>query len=131
MSNKEKISSDEIKAFIGEGTTFKGVLMYEGTIRIDGRVEGEIITEGNLVVGKNAVVEAEIKVGKISINGKVVGSIIAKDVVEIHSSGRVYGDIRTPALVIEEGVIFQGNCQMEKDQKKFPLVGITESKNKL
>ncbi|OGL43765.1 MAG: hypothetical protein A2161_07065 [Candidatus Schekmanbacteria bacterium RBG_13_48_7] len=128
MSNKEKISSDEIKAFVGEGTTFKGVLMYEGTIRIDGRVEGEIITDGNLVVGKTAVVEAEIKVGKISISGKVVGSITAKEVVEIHPSGKVYGDIRTPALIIEEGVIFQGNCEMEKEQIKLPLIGIKESK---
>ena len=130
MSKQDKIASDEIKAFVGEGTTFKGVLMYEGTIRIDGRVEGEIITDGNLVVGKNAVVEAEIKVGKISITGKVVGSITAKKVVEIHPSGRVYGDIKTPALIIEEGVIFQGNCQMEKDQKKLPLIGIKESKIK-
>ena len=128
MTKPDKISSDDIKAFIGEGTTFKGVLMYEGTIRIDGRVEGEIITEGNLVIGKSAVVEAEIKVGKISISGKVVGSIHAKEVVEIHPTGKVYGDIRTPALIIEEGVIFQGNCQMEPEQKKMPLIGIKEAK---
>jgi len=105
-------SRGEIKAFLGEGTSFKGVLAFEGTVRIDGKLEGEIITEDTLIIGEKAVVNAEINAGSVAISGKVTGDITAKERIDIHSTGEVYGNIQTPILTIEEGVIFQGNCNM-------------------
>ena len=101
---------------------------YDGEAEgdIDGRIEGEINTTGNLIIGKNAVVEADIKVGTISVSGKVVGSIHAKGNITLHQSAKVYGNLFTPALTMEEGVFFQGNCQMEENVKKIPLLEIPE-----
>jgi len=123
---KERTTNNrgEIKAFLGEGTDFKGVLAFEGTVRIDGKLEGEIITNDTLIIGERAVVNAEINVGCVAISGKVTGNITAKERIDIHSTGEVYGDIQTPVLTIEEGVIFQGNCNMRKtEEKKAPYGG--------
>ena len=114
---------EDLRAFLGEGTNFKGVLAFEGTVRIDGKLEGEVVTEDTLIVGEKAIINAEINVGKIAISGKVTGNINAKDRVDIHSSGEVYGNIQTKILTIEEGVIFQGHCEMGNiEEKKLPYV---------
>ena len=110
-------SRNEIKAFLGEGTNFKGVLAFEGTVRIDGKLEGEIITNDTLIVGERAVINAELNIGSVSISGKVTGDIHAKERIDIHASGEVYGNIVSPILTIEEGVIFQGNCDMRKPEE--------------
>jgi cytoskeletal protein CcmA (bactofilin family) len=113
----------DLKAFLGEGTSFKGVLAFEGTVRIDGKLEGEIITNDTLIIGEKAIVNAELNVGCIALSGKVTGNITAKERVDVHSSGEVYGNIKTPILTIEEGVIFQGQCDMRNiDEKKLPYV---------
>ncbi len=103
---------EELKAFLGEGTDFKGVLAFQGTVRIDGKLEGEIVSEDTLIVGERAVINASINIGSMSISGKVTGDITAKERIDIHASGKVYGNLQTPVLTIEEGVIFQGNCNM-------------------
>lgn len=123
---KTKTGDGEINAFVGEGAAIKGTLTFQGTVRIDGRVEGEIISEGNLIIGKNAVIEARIQVSGVSVSGKVVGSIHAKKNIILHTSARVYGNLYTPSLIMEEGVFFQGNCQMEENVQKVPLLEIPE-----
>ena len=115
MAKKESTSVSplgEINAFLGEGTEFKGILAFEGTVRIDGRLEGEILTKDTLIVGERAVLNAEINVGTIIISGKITGNITAGERLEINSTGQVFGNIKTPTLVIAEGVIFQGSCEM-------------------
>lgn len=102
----------EIKAFLGEGTDFKGILTFEGTVRIDGQMEGEIFTKDTLVIGETAVVNAEINVNNIAISGVVRGNINATGKVEVHRPGKLFGNVKTPCLFIEEGVIFEGNCSM-------------------
>ena len=96
--NERSSAPKEINAFLGESTTFKGLLSFEGTVRIDGKVEGEIVTKDTLVVGEKAEIKAEIKVGTVIINGKVYGNIVATERIEIRSAA--------------EGVIFNGKCQM-------------------
>lgn len=114
---------EELKAFLGEGTTFKGVLAFEGTVRIDGKLEGEVITEDTLIVGEKAIINAEINVGIVVISGKLTGNITAKERVDIHASGEVNGNINTKILTVEEGVIFQGHCNMRgSEDKKIPYV---------
>jgi len=105
----------EIKAFLGEGTDFKGILTFEGTVRIDGQMEGEIYTKDTLIVGESAVVNAEINVNTIAISGVVRGNINAADKIEVHRPGKLFGNVKTPSLYIEEGVIFEGNCSMTYD----------------
>lgn len=110
----------EITTLLGRGATFEGKLTFEGTVRIDGRFKGEVFTDDTLVIGEGAVVEAEIEVGDVIIQGTVVGNITAKRSIEIHAPGRVKGDLHTPQLQIDKGVIFEGRSFMEAATTQRP-----------
>lgn len=113
-----KKGSGELNGFLDRGATFKGELEFEDTMRIDGRFNGKIMSKNELIVGESAHIEGDVHVGRIAISGTVVGRIVAEQRVEIHRNGKVFSDIDTPALVIEEGAIFQGNCTMgDRDRK--------------
>lgn len=114
--DKEKAGTDfgEVKAFLGEGTEFKGVLSFEGTVRIDGALEGEILGEDLLIVGEPAVVKAEIDVGTAVVSGQITGNIRARHRVELLAPSSVMGTIRTPSLVVAAGATFNGNCEMAR-----------------
>ncbi len=110
---------ETFNAFLGEGTSFKGVLTFEGTVRIDGKMEGEIITKDTLVVGEAATVSAVIRAGVVVISGTVRGDVIVEKKVEILATGKLFGNITTPSLSIEEGVIFEGSCSMAKARENI------------
>ena len=116
---REKLSanSEEIIAFLGKGTEFKGVITYDGTVRIDGRVEGEVITKGTLVVGESAVIDAEITAGTVVSGGRINGNITASTKVHLLAPAVLNGSIRTPVLIVDEGVKFNGNCEMGKPEE--------------
>ncbi len=103
----------EITTLLGRDATFEGKLTFDGTVRIDGRFKGEVFSEDVLVIGEGAVVEAEIEIGDIIIRGTVIGNIKATRSIEMHAPGRVKGDVNTPMLQIEKGVIFEGRSFME------------------
>ena len=103
----------EINTLLGKGSEFEGKLTFEGTVRVDGKLSGEIFSDDVLVVGEGAELHAEVDIGEIIIQGLVVGNIRAKRAVEIHAPGKVRGDITTPSLQIDKGVIFEGKCFME------------------
>lgn len=103
----------EINTLLGRGSEFEGKLTFEGTVRIDGKIKGEIFSDDILVVGEGAEVQCEISVGVIIVEGNVTGNIRAKRAVELHAPARVKGNIVTPSLFIDKGVIFEGNCKME------------------
>jgi cytoskeletal protein CcmA (bactofilin family) len=107
-----KGKSGELNGFLDRGATFRGELEFEDTMRIDGKFNGKIHSKNELIVGESAHIEGDIHVGRVAISGTVVGKIVADTRVEIHRNGKVYSDIETPALIIEEGAIFQGNCVM-------------------
>jgi cytoskeletal protein CcmA (bactofilin family) len=106
-------SAQPVTTLLGKGSEFEGKLSFEGTVRVDGKLTGEIFTDDVLIVGEGAEVNAEVTVGAIVVQGIVRGNITAKRSVEIHSPGRVRGNINTPSLLIEKGVFFDGHCQME------------------
>ena len=110
-------SKDEINAILGRETEFEGKLSFKGTVRLDGPFTGEIFTEGTLIVGESAVIKSDIHVSHIIISGEIRGNIIADSRIEIHAPGKVFGNIQAPAVVIEEGVIFEGNCKMQKTDR--------------
>ena len=103
----------EINALLGRGTEFTGKLTFEGKVRIDGKFSGEIFTDDVLIIGEGADVRAEIEVSTLIIKGGVVtGNVKATEMVEIHAPGRLFGNIVSPALYIDKGVIFEGSCKM-------------------
>src|SRR5262245_40141069 len=103
----------EINTLLGRGSEFEGKLTFEGTVRIDGKIKGEIFSDDILVVGEGAEVQCEVSVGVIIVEGNVTGNIRAKRAVELHAPARVKGNIVTPSLFIDKGVIFEGSCKMD------------------
>jgi cytoskeletal protein CcmA (bactofilin family) len=106
-------TSEEISAYLGKQTLFEGKMTFEGVFRLDGKFEGEIFESGTLIVGEAASVKGKVGLHTIIINGIVEGEIYAKVRVEIHSTGKVYGNLYAPILTIIEGGIFEGHCKME------------------
>lgn len=103
----------EISTLLGRGSEFEGKLTFEGTVRIDGVLKGEVFSDDVLIIGEGAQVDAEINIGEIIIQGTVTGNIRAKRSIEVLAPGRVNGDLTTPSLQIEKGVIFEGRSFME------------------
>lgn len=104
----------EITTLLGRGSEFEGKLTFEGTVRIDGRLKGQVFSDDVLIIGEGAYVEAEIDIGEVIIQGTVVGNIRASRGIEIHAPGRVKGDLTTPSLQIDKGVVFEGRSFMEE-----------------
>lgn len=117
--DKERVGADfgEIRAFLGEGTQFKGVLSFAGAVRVDGQLEGEIVGEEVLIIGEPGQVKAEIEVGTLVVSGRIQGTITAKQRVELLGPSRVTGTIRTPCLVVAEGALFNGSCEMTSPEE--------------
>ncbi len=113
MLNKGK-KEIEIKAFLGEGTEFEGKLIFTGAVRLDGKFKGEILGKGTLVVGQGARIEADINVDSLMVGGDVRGAVEVRERMEIDTTGKFYGNVKTGIFIIHEGGLFEGNCQMEK-----------------
>jgi len=111
------VATSDLNALLGRGSEFDGKLTFEGTVRIDGKFTGTIITNDVLVVGEGAKISAEINCGTIIVHGEVNGNIRAKSLVEFHQPAKVRGNVETPSLMIEKGVIFEGQCKMEAGGK--------------
>lgn len=112
LSKKKEI---EIKAFLGEGTEFEGKLIFTGAVRLDGKFKGEIIGQGTLIVGQGAGIEADIHVDSLMVAGGVRGTVEVRERMEIDTTGKFLGNIKTNIFVIHEGGLFEGNCQMARD----------------
>ncbi len=102
----------DISAFVGKGVEFKGTISYSGTVKIDGYLDGEIHTDGVLLIGEEAVVQAKITAGTIVCKGKVTGDVVAKDSVKLRAPAVMNGSVKTPALSMEDGVLFNGALEM-------------------
>jgi len=118
--NSVSLKTDDITTVLGKGSEFEGKLQFEGTLRIEGVFSGEIHSDSVLVVGEGAKVSAEIDIGTIIINGEVRGNVRAKNGVEIRQPGRLLGNMQSPSLIIEQGVVFEGSCKMENLNAKTP-----------
>ncbi|THJ21146.1 MAG: polymer-forming cytoskeletal protein [Nitrospira sp. CG24E] len=97
---------------LGKGAEFRGIVSLDGTLRVDGRVEGEIHTTGTLIVGEHAVIEGIVSAGIVMNSGKINGTVTALEKIHILKPGVLVGDIRTPVIAIEEGSHFHGMCDM-------------------
>jgi cytoskeletal protein CcmA (bactofilin family) len=112
LFQKPEEETDAWSGFIEQGVRVEGRLELAGVFRIDGQVEGTILSERGLILGENARVAGEIHGNHVSIEGRFKGVIFATGRVEIHAKAVVSGEIHTPCLVLESGGIFDGNCHM-------------------
>ena len=112
--------NDTLNGFVDTGCTIRGELEFENSFRIDGRVVGGVRSRAELVVGKECTVEGEVEVARCLVGGQVRGTIRASEQVVLHPSARVWADIQTPALVMEEGAFLEGKVNMEKAGKIPP-----------
>ena len=130
---KENMKKDDaqIKAYMGEDTVFNGSLTFDGTVRIDGKFEGQVITDDTLIVGETGHLVAEISAGTVICMGRVEGTVMASKKVEIHSTSKVVGNVKSPDLYIELGGVLDGTCDMTgKESKIIPLVKTEEKEKK-
>ena len=129
FSSKKKSSSvgtNDIETIIGKNTQFKGILSGDGNIRIDGSLDGEISSTGDVVIGDQGNVTATIKASNVLISGAVTGNVIANTKLEITSTGKLFGDVKAAVLSIAEGASFKGNSNMEATK----VVAVEEKKTK-
>jgi cytoskeletal protein CcmA (bactofilin family) len=110
-------SDGKIDTIVGRETEFKGTLTSSGIIRIDGKVDGEIIHQGDIAVGESGSVTADIKARNITVAGTVSGNVDASGKLELLSSARLCGDISVATLVIGEGAVFKGSSEMKANEK--------------
>lgn len=109
---KARTTSGELNGFLDAGSHIKGDLHFEDTFRIDGKLTGAVISEGDLIIGAGGEVNGEIRTSRVFISGTVKGRIQVSRRVEITAQGRVFAEIDTPSLVMEDGALLEGNCTM-------------------
>jgi cytoskeletal protein CcmA (bactofilin family) len=100
-------------SLLGKNARFKGTIMFEGTARIDGRLEGDISTDGILVIGEEAVVEGNIVARTVICAGSITGDIVASERVELVAPAVLTGHVKTPRLSLQEGVSFLGTSEVQ------------------
>ena len=106
MTGKAKTGA--LNGFLDSGARFEGTLSFDDVFRIDGHFRGVVVSESELVVGDRAVLEGEVRVGRLAVSGTIRGVIHARERVEVHAGARIFAEIHTPALVVEEGAVLQG-----------------------
>lgn len=110
-------NTEKLESFIGTNSVFKGNVDTQGTLRIDGVVEGNIAADW-VIIGEKAQIKGDIAARGIIVGGKVEGNLKAKEVIEVKNKGHVLGEIMSKKLVIAEGGIFEGRSLMPREDVK-------------
>jgi len=108
----KKKKSDNLDAIIGMDTCLEGDIKSSDSLRVDGKVKGNMVVEGYVIIGKGAKIEGDIECNCANVSGKVTGNITAKNELSLHSESVIIGDIKTKNLLIETGAVFDGKCNM-------------------
>ena len=134
VSESESLARDikegTLSGFVGNGTTLTGEANFKGMLRVDGHLSGRVSSQdGTLIVSTGGQVDADVEVSVAQIYGTVVGNVTATKRIELGRVAKVTGDIQTPALVIEQGAVFEGSCRMQqiKDAQAAQQDGRTAS----
>ena len=109
---KKDADLSRLDTLIGNGTILEGTLTSRESICIEGTVRGKVLCEGSVIVGPKGRVDADIYAETVLVGGEVNGNIVSKSKLEITTNGKLRGDIKTGSLIIAEGVLFEGKCQM-------------------
>ena len=113
-SKEPSRGSSDLTAFIDEGSEIEGKYTFNGTVMLNGKFSGEIVSSDSLIIGEKGVVNATVRAGIVLINGEVIGNVFASERIELRGTARVYGDVEAPVIVVEEGVLFEGHCKNTK-----------------
>lgn len=117
----EPVTSGMINTLIGNKSRIEGMLFASEATRLDGELQGKIISESTVIIGESGVVKGDIKAVEILVAGTVYGNLWAEQRIEITETGRVRGDLFTKTLVIGEGASFRGNCNMEMPDENLAI----------
>ena len=109
---------ETLNGFVDSGCTIRGELEFKTSFRIDGRVEGTIRSKAELVIGEGGSVEGEIDVARCLVGGEVRGTIRASEQAHLHATAKVWADVHSPALVMEDGAVLEGSVSMEPKEVK-------------
>src|ERR1044071_6529263 len=104
------------KNVLNSDVELKGTLRFSGEMTFDGKLDGDISSEGSLHLGDNAVIKGNLNVNSVVVRGKINGNIVAREKIDIKSKTEMFGDIRAPKLVIEEGVTFVGKSEVNPNK---------------
>jgi len=115
MRFKSEGKQGDLNGFLDSGSHLEGELRFDASFRVDGKLTGKVDSEGDLIVGETGEIDGELKVGQIFISGTVRGTIQAARRVQITPNGKVFAEIDTPALIIEDGATFEGRCSMKRE----------------
>ena len=115
--NDDRKGMEKISTTLGKETAFNGVMRFKDSLKIDGSFTGEIVSSGFLYIENGANVTANIKVGSVVIGGVVRGNVEATEKLEMLTTGKVYGNIKTAKLKIADGVVFEGKCEMIRNHQ--------------
>lgn len=118
-------ATGELTAFLDEASEIEGKFTFGGTVMVNGKLRGEIVSNDTLIIGEKGVVNASIRAGIVLVSGEVVGNILGGQRVELRTGARVTGDIEAPVVVVDEGVTFDGNCRMTKADHDHAVVALS------
>src|ERR1700733_7583640 len=110
------MNNNPAKNVLGSDVDIKGTLKFTGELSFEGKLEGEIHTDGVLILGDTAVITGNINAQSVVVRGKVNGNITAKDKIEIKAKAELFGDLRATKLVIEEGVTYVGKTEVNPNK---------------
>jgi len=113
-------SQDGLNGFVDDGCVISGTLKFKSSFRLDGRVEGSVESSSELLIGEGGSVEGDISVARCRVGGTVRGTICASEQVVLHQTARVWAEITTPALVMEEGAFLEGKVTMKQAKAETP-----------
>ena len=112
---KAAVDTSNIETLLGKSSEFKGTISCAGTVRIDGVFEGQITVNGDILVGSEAKIVADISIHNITISGNITGNINATGKIELMETAFVTGDVKAAAFVVEEGAVFNGRSESIKN----------------
>lgn len=118
LFGKKKTDSSELNAFLGVGTEYRGKLDFVGTVRIDGRFEGEISTDGDLILGRKASITGSVTVGRLTSCGRIEGDVEVKEQAVLEKTSVLHGTLSTPKLVVQEGAVLEGGIVMTRKSRE-------------
>ena len=114
-----KVDDISINTILGKGSSITGDLRINGFVRLDGDIDGNLETDGNVIIGDNARIRGDVKAKSVIISGIVVGNIIAQEGIKILSEAAVLGDVISRKVQIDDKATFNGRCISIKDEELF------------
>ena len=132
FANKRKTISNANTTYVGDGMKIEGKLRCSGAIRIDGEVHGDIDCQNEVTIGPSATIMATIHAERVLVNGRVEGSLFARDQLEVLAEGHIVGNVSNPPgkLIIHEGAVIEGQCfTYEAPKKLISVEGKSDNKD--